>query len=439
MKGSMVKRTLLLIFLALPCAGLGQATPTATVQTYSSGLNLPPLNGSFQYGLSTSEIVGRGYSSSGGIYEQTSISGEAAYTAKSEVRPFNLLYTGGVQLGGQSGYSNTAFQSLAVSQGFVTRSWIFGLSDVVSYLPQSPTVGLSGIPGTGDIGFTPIQNGNNPSQNILSVGNSRVSNSVNGTIQRQLDAFTSISGGASHGILRFLGNGGLDSTQIVADIAVSRRIDARTSASVSATYGTFNYTNLGDGASFATRGLSASFQRRLSRSLDVNVSGGPEWISSSSRLGIPSRLTFSAGAGLTYTVRVYSAGLTYSRGVNAGSGLQPGGISDSAVAFLQRPFGNTWSTSANLGYARSRGLSNQQTPASFVLLGLTNSGNYDSTYAGLQISRRISRSFSAFTSYTAMDQSYSQLPVSPTALNGLVQSFAIGISYFPHSIHLGQL
>ena len=435
----MKARVLLLALSALPCSGWGQATPVASLQPSSSGLNLPAINGTFQYGLSVSEVIEKGYASNGDIYAQTSISGDLAYASKSEVHPFSLLYTGGTQFGNQSGYSTSYFQSLAISQAYVTRSWVFDVSDIVSYLPQSPTVGLSGIPGTGDIGLNPVQNGLEPSQDVITIANSRVSNSASGTAERRLDAFTSISGGASYGILDFFGGGGLNSTQIGANVGINRRIDARSSASLAASYGIFSYSDLGHGTSFETRGLSASYQRQLTRSLTVSASGGPEWINSSGSLGIPSRLTFTAGAGVGYTVRVYTANVGYSRAVNGGAGVQPGGISDSISAAVQRPFGTAWAASANIGYARTQGLSTGPTAANLNLLGLSSSGNYNSLFAGGQLSRRISRSFSGYVSYTALHQSYSQTPVAPSALNGIVQSFAIGVSYFPRSLHLGQL
>lgn len=438
MRSLMKSQALLLVLLALPCSGWGQATPTASVQSSASGLNFPAINGNFQYGLSAGEVIQKGYSNSG-TYASTNLSGDMVYTSKSERHPLSVIYAGGLQFGDQSGGSTTYFQSLAASQSYITRGWVFSVSDLVSYLPQSPTVGLSGIPGTGDLGLNPVQNGLEPSQSILSIGNSRISNSISGNVERRLDAFTSVSGGASYGTLGFFGNSGLDSTQISADVGINRRLNGRSSASLSATYGIFKYSSLGNGASFATRGLSAGYQRQLSRSLTAYVSGGPEWISSSGVLGIPSRLTFTAGAGLSYSVRIYNAAVSYTRGINGGAGVQPGGISDSVIATVQRPFGAAWSSSANVGYSRTQGLSNAPTPVSLALLGLTNSGNYDSVFAGIQVSRRISRSFSGYGSYTALTQSYTLTQISPVALNGLVHSFAIGVSYFPHSLHLGQL
>ncbi len=68
-----------------------------------------------------------------------------------------MLYAGGVLFGNRYGQGVRPFQTFAVSQGLVTAAWIFGISDSVSYLPQSPTTGLSGIPGVGDLGSQPIQ------------------------------------------------------------------------------------------------------------------------------------------------------------------------------------------------------------------------------------------------------------------------------------------
>ena len=435
-----MKNPILPIFLSLclPCVGLAQAVPTAVAQPSTSGLNLPPINGTFQYGLNAAEIIQKGYFGNGGYSAQTSLSGDLEYASGSERRPLELVYTGGAQIGDQSGTSTTFFQSLALSQGYNTRNWGFNLTDLVSYLPQSPTVGLSGIPGTGDVGLIPVQSGLEPSQNILTIGNSRVSNSVEGSVDRRIDAFTSVKGSASYGLLRFLDNGGLDSTQLSGELSINRRIDARSSASLAGTYGSFQFSSLGNGASFVTRGLNVGYQRQLSRSLNANVTGGPEWISSSAILGIPSRLTFSATADLEYSVREYHAALGYNRNVNGGSGVQAGGITDSLVASLQRSFGEVWSASANFGYARTRGLSNSQTPVIASVREFANNGNYDSVYAGGQVSHRIGRFFSGYVSYTALDQTYSATQVTPSALSGVVQSFAIGVSYFPRSLHMGR-
>ena len=96
----------------------------------------------------------------------------------------------------ESGQQNTtSYQNLAVSQKLITGKWVLGLSDSVSFLPQSPTVGLSGIAGVGDIGAGPIDGpGSGPAGGILTYSGSRLSNHLSGSMERLLTGKTSISG-----------------------------------------------------------------------------------------------------------------------------------------------------------------------------------------------------------------------------------------------------
>ena len=346
-----------------------------------------------------------------------------------------------MQLSNQSGVDTTFFQSLALAQGYNTRSWSLGVSDNVSYLPQSPTVGLSGIPGTGDLGLFPIDGANTPSQSVLTYNNNRVSNTVTGNISRRLTSRTSLSGDASYGILHFFGRGNLDTSQVGANALVSHSFDARTSGSLIASYSIYSYSAGGD-SSYQSRGVSASVQRQVSRYLSASASGGPLWINSSSTLGIPSRLTVSAGLNLTYTRRNYNGGLFYSRNTNGGSGIQPGAITDSVGAVYYRSLGRDWSASTNLGYSRTDGLSQGPTAVNLGVLGFNTLGSVSSIYGAAQVSRRLGERFSVFGSYSGSSQSYDNAAslgsVSPYALNGVIQSFSVGLSFYPRSVHLGQ-
>ncbi len=421
---------------------LGQAEPTATIAPLSySGLDFSLINGTFQYGVNVGEIFQTGYLSNGDVSKQTNLSGDLAYSTKNEKTPFSAIYSGGVQITNQSGVGNTFFQSLALAQGYNTRDWTLGISDIVSYLPQSPTTGLSGIPGTGDLGLVPIEGVNTPSQAVLTVNSNRVSNSISGTLSRRLSGRTSISGDASYGLLHYFDSGTLDTHQIAADVAVNRVIDARTSASIAANYSIYTYSQGGD-TSFQTRGLSVRAQRQLSRSLSASASVGPLWINSSAALAIPSRLSVSASLGLNYVHRDFTAGLSYARGANGGSGVQPGSISDTISAAVFRSFGRDWSLSGNLGYNNTSSLSTSATPANLGIYGFSPLANISGIYGGAQASRRLSEHFSAYASYNGTNQSYTTpintAAVSPYALNGLIQSFSIGVSFSPRSVHLGR-
>ena len=435
-----MKALLLFAILAAPSLSLAQAAPTAVGPMAYSGLDLSFINGTFQYGVNLSEIFQTGYLQNGDVSRQTSISGDLAYSTKSTKTPFAVVYSGGVQLTNQSNVSNSFFQSLALSQGYNTRDWALGISDIVSYLPQSPTVGLSGIPGTGDLGLYPLQGVDAPAQSVLTYNSNRVTNSVAGTLSRRLSGRTSLSGDASYGLLHFFNNSSLDTHQITADVAVNRVIDARTSASLAANYSIFSYS--AGSSSFQTRGLNVRVQRQLSRAFSASASAGPLWINSSSSLAIPSRLSYSAALSLSYTRRTFNAGLAYTRGANGGSGVQPGSLSDSVSAIASRSFGRDWSASGNLGYTHTSGLSTGPTPVDLGIYGYNTLGDVNGFFAGTQVSRRLGERFSAYAGYSGTHQSYSNsgnlASATPYALNGLIQSFSIGLSFFPRSVNLGR-
>ena len=133
---------------------------------------------------------------------QTNASAEVDYANGFKRYPFNLNYGGGYTwtLSGPS-YATGVFQRLLISQGYIGSRWNIFASDNVYYLPQSPTMGFSGIPGTGE----PIGgSGSNPpsSQPILTVNTTVVNNVATGEIGRSLNYATTLSVGGTSQILR---------------------------------------------------------------------------------------------------------------------------------------------------------------------------------------------------------------------------------------------
>ncbi len=434
----------LALWLGSSAIALAQADPAAvspeilTPVTTAGGLNYELPEGTFRYGLTGSEVLQWGYAN-GTIYN-TNLSGNVAYSTKSVIHPFSAVYSGGVELSNQAEYGTTFFQGLSLTQSYLTRDWTFLVSNSVNYLPQSPTVGLSGIPGTGDLGLNPVSTATGPAQNVLTYNSTRVSDTVTGLATRRLTGRTSVSGDAIYTLLHFFNDASLDTRQIAADLTVSHQLDARTSIGAGANYSIFNY-DAGDHATFETRSLSVQGHRQLSASLSIAGSVGPQWINSSANLGIPSRLTTSARASLTYAKRFGTAAVSYGRGTNGGSGVLPGAISDSVSGAFSRSFGLDWSAAVNAGYSRTKGLGNGSTP-NLSFLGLANYGNFSSVYGGAQANRRLTRSLSAFATYTAIAQDQSDFgaisSTVPGALNGILQSFAIGVSFYPRSLIPGQ-
>ncbi|WP_433970120.1 hypothetical protein [Tunturiibacter gelidiferens] len=424
----------------------GQALPTAESSMASAlGPNLPNLDGVFHYALSASEVIQYGYYGSGETSYATDLSGNAAYTSRSTVRPFSVLFAGGVILGNQGGQGTTSFWNIAASQGYVTRHWIFNISDSFSFLPQSPTTGLSGIPGVGDLGAVPVQGPTaGPSGGILTTTGERIGNSVSGSVERQLARTTSISGSGSWSVLHYLGSSAdgenLDSADVTGVVSLNHRLDALSSVSVSAVYSSYYFTgnssNL-DLPSFQTRGINISYQRVLSRSLSVNATVGPQWISSSNSALIPNSTDVAVSGGLSYLYRnTIHFSASYSRGATQGSGVVPGAFSNGVVGSASRAYGRDWVVSLSGAYTRTSSLATF-TPANSLFSA---TGNYSTVYGGAQVTRRLSTHFSGYASYTAQNQSQDQLsgPSAANVLNGTSQTFGFGVTFTPRSTNLGQ-
>jgi len=166
----------------------------------------------------------------------------------------------------------------------------------------------------------------------------------------------------------------------------------------------------------------------------VSVSAGPQWISSSNSTLIPSSLGAAASASLSYQRGLTSASVSYSHGVNGGSGVLPGAISDSINGSVGHTYGHNWVASLNAAYSRSSGLTQVFNGTSLVPVNEV----FDTVFGGAQLTRRISAHFSGYVSYEAQNQTQNNAFAVPNALNGTSQTFAIGVTFTPRSTHLGH-
>ena len=411
----------------------GQATTGAT-PTYNPGPTLPQIDGTFQYSLFASEVAETGFTNN--VNASTNLGGTAEIMSKSTVAPFSLLYTGGYIMTTEPSFSNSTFQALTASQGFIGGGWVFGISDTVSFLPSAPTGSLSGVAGSGDIGLQPISGGSIPAQTVLTDYSRRISNSVNGNVERSLNPRTSISGNGSYGILRFLDGDGENNTQITGALSLNRRLNARNTLSGNVSYSTYSFSGVGAQPTVVSRGLNIVYERLWTRALTTTISAGPQWISgytltplqlqnypTGTNPVIPGRVTAAVNASASYT-RGYTVGtLSYSRGINAGSGVYQGATGDTLTGQVSRSFGPNWQGSATGALARTLGLTGGSATKTFSFGG--------------QVTRRITRHLSGYISDVIQTQSVGTL-AGTNAFNGTSNSVAIGISYSPRSTRLGQ-
>jgi hypothetical protein len=416
----------------------GQAVPNQTISSTGANSSGFPLDGTLHYAMTASEIVQFGFYGSGNTTSSTNLSGDAAYTSKSENRPFSMLLAGGVLFPNQ-GQGTYTYWNAAVSQGLITRHWAFNISDSFSFLPQSPTTGLSGIPGVGDLGAVPVQGpAQGPGGGVLSYSGDRIVNQLNGSAERQIGHATSISGTGSWSTIHFMDqNAGIDSNGETGSVAVNQRLDARSSVSLDGVYTTYGYGDRGLSVGypdFQTKGINLSYQRLLSRGLSMGVSGGPLWISSSNSALVPSRLSAAASASLSYTHKLTSASVGYNRGANAGSGVVGATLSDSVFASIGHTYGRKWVASADAGYTHSSSLAQFLVVESPVALNQS----FNTAFGGVQVTRGFGPHWAGYASYSVQHQSSAYSVMTQNAFIGSSQSFGIGVTFTPRSTRLGQ-
>ena len=420
-----MKTTLkLMVFLFTVCAtAVAQVVPEAT------GPSGPPVSGSLHYDLRYSQNAEFGGSL--GNWQTANASADAGYANGNTRLPFSLNYTGGYSwtIAGPS-YSTGFFQRLSLSQGIVWRKWNVMASDDVSYTPQAPTTGFSGIPGTGEPIGTP-----NPappsSQSILTLNSHAISNDGNAQLGHNINFATTFNVGGSSSLLRYPDGNGFDTDSLAANAGLTRRLNARNSLSGQYTFSRYSYPDFND--TFNTSSAIVSFTRHWTRRLSTNAGAGPEWIrssasASSSTAGelpptatVPNSTIVSGNAGVNYQMRFGSANLAYDHGTNGGAGYLFGAKTDSASGSFSREFHKNLTVGLTGSYMRTAGLNNN---------GVTNA-----KYGGVQASRQFGRYLSVFANYTDSAQSSSST-LGANAINGLIQEVSFGIGYSPRETHL---
>jgi hypothetical protein len=402
----------------------------AQVVPEATGPSKLPLSGNLNYALRYSQTAQFG----GGLgdWQTGSISGSVDYTNGTSRHPFSMGYGGGYTktYTGPS-YDTGVFQHLFISQGLVGRKWNATVSDNISYTPESPTIGFSGVPGTGD----PVGgSGSNPpsSQSVLTLDTRTIANTAAVQAGYRIDYATTLNVGGNSSLLRYPDGNGLDTDGLGANGGLTRRLDARNSLIGQFMFSRYYYPNQASETalssasvpypSFEVEAATFGFQRVWSPKLQSTVSVGPEWISSSNAAIEPSITTLSVNAAVTYSFRSESANLGYSRGASGGGGVLPGATEDSLFAGFSRVFGRNLTIGLTAAYMRSDALA----------LG---GGAIDAVYGGVQATRQLGRYFSAFGNYTAEDQTSNQT-VQSNVLDEFYQVIGFGVAFSPREILL---
>jgi hypothetical protein len=245
----------------------------------------------------------------------------------------------------------------------------------------------------------------------------------------------------SWSVLHFLDqNAGLDTTSTSGQVAVNHRINVRNSVSLSAVYTTYDTNGLfgnlpgfpRDNVTYQTKGLNLTYMRQWTRSLSMDVSAGPQWISSSAAAIIPNRLNAYVNAGIGYNRQLANFGLRYTHGVNAGSGVFAGAESDNFSVSANRNFTRSWAGSAWFNYTRSSGL------LGTAAAGVPTNGAINTEYGTVQMMHGFTRTISGYASYSVQNQGVNSSLATQNVFSGLSHTVGFGVSWTPQSTRLGD-
>lgn len=406
-----------------------EATATPTVPS----LNRAPEAGQLDYRIGASQAVLFGYDGQNGASTSTDISGSAAYISGSQYHPFSAIYSGGYVFGEDSGQPSASFQNLGLSQEFIGKNLGFVVGDIVSYLPEAPIFGLSGIPGVGDVGSQPIGAAGVPLDSILSYYGRRVTNTASGSVTAKFSAETNISGYAAYTIQRFIDDVGINNNELDAGANLEHRLNERNTIGAGYVNSLFTYlpapafdAYVPANFSFTTQEVDVQYEHVFTRRLVFNGDIGPQWTTSSNTSYMPSETSVALNAVLSYTERLTQYQLSYSRGVSAGGGVLAGTLGDNVNFTTSHRFSREWQGSFSANYGRADSLAQIASSTS------------DATtfYTGVQINRSIGREFSAYASYNYEWQSVNGSLLTPLAYTGSTNVIGFGIFYTPRPLHV---
>jgi hypothetical protein len=437
-----IKTFLLALLLFLPLTAhraLAQALPAAS--PISTGFSLPSAAGTMQYALSASESVSSNYFGDSGIASSTNLNGDLAFITSSSRDPFSVVFSGGRSWSSSSQSFN--FLNLALSQVVNAGRWNFMLSDSVSYLPQTASIGLSGIPGAGDLGVNAVQTGLNPvptsvnrGQGVLTGFSTRVANTSSLSLARQITGKTSLNASGSYSLTRFLSNSGsstvpsspgLDTDGDSASASLSHRIDALNSLAGNFAYSRNTYSGPGiRQPGFSSQTASLQFSHQFTRKLSTSLAAGPQWTSIDSP-GLTPELSLFANLSATFAGEFSHATLAYSRSSNSGFGVVGGAISNSVTFSTGRTFDRVWMVALTAAYTQTSNLP----------LAATLPFTFHTTVAGVQVSRALVRTLSAYASYTLQKQSNQGTGAAVDLFSGLSNVAGFGITFSPSAVRLG--
>lgn len=428
-------------FLALSALSAGlvpfasaQATEAAQASAAPvvPSLNQAPAPDEFRWSIGGSEALLWGYNGISGVTSTSDVNATASYVSGNQLHPTSFLYSGGYLFSDSSSQPSGSYQNFGISQQFLSKHYGVVFGDTVSYLPNAPVFGLSGVPGVGDIGTQPIGTGGLPVDSILTDFGRRVTNTASGSVTFKISPATFVDTFGAYTIQRFIDDTGIDNDEIDAGANLNHRIDVKNSVGAGYVFSRFTYKDnaalffVTPNFTITTNSVNGQFQHVFTRRLQMNLSAGPQWITSSNTSTVPTRVNLAANASLFYLAKGTQYLLAYTRGTSTGGGVLVGTLSDNVNFTVDHTFSRAWhgAFSADYGHAQS------------LVVVTGQHSNASSAYVGVQATRQFGRFWSAYASYNLEWQSLNGPLLAFNAFSGQANVVGFGVNFSPRPYHI---
>ena len=348
----------------------------------------------------------------------------------------SMNYSGGGGFSTDNPQGSGYLHQFDMTQTFEGRKWKLQFIDQFSYLPESQfgfggmtNLSLPGVGGSIAPTVPGLQNSYSPNQSIFSSTGPRYSNSFVAQAVYTLSRRTSITAAGSHGLLRFVDAGNINSDDEIANLGFNYTLTKKDTLGVLYRFTAYRYS--GNPQRFDDHVVNIAYGRKVTGRLALQLFGGLDITTFQIPIAnATKRVSASGGATLIYAMSRNGLSLTYNHGVSNGSGVLVGSSIDQISSSMNRGLGRVWRGSINFGYARNRSVGQNQTQ---------NSVGYDSYFAGGGLDRPLGRNAIFSLGYTAYIQGTTHRTCTPGACstNSTQQQISLGFTWHtrPNVLH----
>jgi hypothetical protein len=345
---------------------------------------------------------------------------------------FTADYRGGGILYSPQSELTTSIHDFQFVQRIDGRRWSLLLSDQLGYFPES-SFGFGGFYSGQSSLAASLNPVFQPSQSILTVRATRLSNTAVGEVQYTLTRKSSFTASASYGILRFQQAGFVNNSNVAVSTGYSYNPTPRNTIALLYGFSSFHFE--GTAQRVYDHNVHLSYGRRITGRLALELSAGPDLYTFRNPLAGPTRqLSWGLASAWIYRFRKTDLNMTYTSYLTGGAGALSGARSDQVSLTATTRLSRKLSSLLDLGYARNTAF--QQTTK------VTGNPAFDTWYAGLQLRRPIGRYMDVYADYHFYYQRQSSdIALCAVSICGgpttLRHHFGIGFDWHRRPIPLG--